>query len=160
MTERIVTLLATRGNTHGDFRTNGRLSQKLKDVLRESQWWRIMPAEQREALDMICLKMSRIVSGRSCFPDHWDDISGYAQLISLEIAGHGEGAEPMPKGTKVHEVYDALKEKEGMDPGKAARIAQAKTGQALATGKPPKKPQQPRGPKMPKTAPEGKYRKF
>lgn len=43
----------------------------------------------------------------------------------------------MPKGSKVDKMYEALK-KEGMDSGKAARIAQAKTGQALATGKPPK----------------------
>lgn len=43
----------------------------------------------------------------------------------------------MPKGTKVHKVYDAPR-REGMPEGKAARIAQAKTGLALATGKPPK----------------------
>lgn len=43
----------------------------------------------------------------------------------------------MPKGSKVDRVYQALK-REGMDKGKAARIAQSKTGQALATGKPPK----------------------
>lgn len=43
----------------------------------------------------------------------------------------------MPKGTKVDNVYEALR-REGMDKGKAARIAQSKTGQALATGKPPK----------------------
>jgi hypothetical protein len=44
----------------------------------------------------------------------------------------------MPKGTKVHKVYDALKKK-GMSKGKAARIAQAKTGKSLATGRKPKK---------------------
>jgi hypothetical protein len=43
----------------------------------------------------------------------------------------------MPKGTKVEKMYQAMK-REGMDAGKAARIAQAKTGLALATGKPPK----------------------
>ena len=43
----------------------------------------------------------------------------------------------MPKGTKVDQVYEALKRK-GASKGKAARIAQATTGQALATGKPPK----------------------
>ena len=43
----------------------------------------------------------------------------------------------MPKGTKVHKVYDALR-REGASKGKAARIAQSKTGQALATGKAPK----------------------
>jgi hypothetical protein len=35
-------------------------------------------------------------------------------------------------------MYDALR-REGMDKGKAARIAQSRTGQALATGKPPKR---------------------
>lgn len=44
----------------------------------------------------------------------------------------------MPKGTRVDKMYDALVA-EGMDKGKAARIAQAKTGLALATGKPPRK---------------------
>lgn len=44
----------------------------------------------------------------------------------------------MPKGTKVEKVYTALRDK-GMPAGKAARIAQSKTGQSLKTGKPPKK---------------------
>ena len=43
----------------------------------------------------------------------------------------------MPRGSKVDEVYQALLKK-GYDKGKAARIAQAETGQALATGRPPK----------------------
>lgn len=44
----------------------------------------------------------------------------------------------MPKGTKVDKIYEALKKK-GMSKGKAARIAQSKSGQSLKTGKPPKK---------------------
>jgi hypothetical protein len=44
----------------------------------------------------------------------------------------------MPKGTKVHQIYEALK-RGGASKGKAARIAQAKTGKSLATGKPPKR---------------------
>jgi len=44
----------------------------------------------------------------------------------------------MPKGTKVEKVYRALRRK-GASKGKAARIAQADTGLALATGKPPRK---------------------
>jgi hypothetical protein len=43
----------------------------------------------------------------------------------------------MPKGSKVDKVYQALK-REGHDKASAARIAQSVTGQALATGKPPK----------------------
>ena len=40
----------------------------------------------------------------------------------------------MPEGTKVDRIYKALKRK-GMDKGKAARIAQSKSGQSLATGR-------------------------
>jgi len=43
----------------------------------------------------------------------------------------------MPKNSKVGRVYDALV-REGMSKGKAARIAQSKTGEALATGRKPK----------------------
>lgn len=43
----------------------------------------------------------------------------------------------MPKGTKVDNVYRALR-RDGKDKGAAARIAQSKTGEALATGKPPR----------------------
>jgi len=43
----------------------------------------------------------------------------------------------MPKGTKVEKIYQALK-REGASSGKAARIAQAKTGKSLKTGRAPK----------------------
>lgn len=46
----------------------------------------------------------------------------------------------MPKGTKVEEIYSAMVH-EGMDKGKAARIAQSKTGKSLAMGRKPKKKQ-------------------
>jgi hypothetical protein len=44
----------------------------------------------------------------------------------------------MPKGTKVDDIYQAIKKKTG-NKGKAARIAQSKTGKSLKTGKKPKK---------------------
>jgi hypothetical protein len=44
----------------------------------------------------------------------------------------------MPKGTKVHKVFEALK-KEGKTPASAAKIAQSVTGKSLATGRKPKK---------------------
>lgn len=43
----------------------------------------------------------------------------------------------MPKGTKVERCYQDVRKK-GASKGKAARVCQAATGQALATGKPPK----------------------
>lgn len=44
----------------------------------------------------------------------------------------------MPKGTRVHKVYEALL-KQGKSKASAAKIAQAQTGLALATGRKPKK---------------------
>ncbi len=44
----------------------------------------------------------------------------------------------MPKGTKVHKVYSALRRK-GATKGKAARIAQSQTGRSLKTGRKPKR---------------------
>ncbi len=44
----------------------------------------------------------------------------------------------MPKNSKVGKMYDAMK-REGMSSGKAARIAQSKTGKSLKTGRAPKR---------------------
>ena len=44
----------------------------------------------------------------------------------------------MPRGSKVHKMYEALKRK-GYSEKSAAKIAQVHTGKALATGKAPKK---------------------
>lgn len=43
----------------------------------------------------------------------------------------------MPKNSRVDKTYEALKSK-GMSKGKAARIAQAKTGKSLQTGRAPR----------------------
>lgn len=43
----------------------------------------------------------------------------------------------MPKGTTVERMYRALRRK-GRSAASAAKIAQAQTGLALATGRPPK----------------------
>ena len=43
----------------------------------------------------------------------------------------------MPKNTKVHKVYEAIK-RSGKSAASAARIAQAQTGKSLATGRAPK----------------------
>lgn len=50
-----------------------------------------------------------------------------------------KGGSVIPKNTRVHEMYESMRH-EGMEEGKAARIAQSKTGKSLATGKPPKHP--------------------
>jgi hypothetical protein len=40
---------------------------------------------------MICYKMGRILSGDSNNLDHWDDIAGYATLVSKILSGTYNG---------------------------------------------------------------------
>lgn len=72
-------ILVERNKTHGAFFTNAECSQKLKDVLK-GYGYKDLGVVHKEALEMICLKVSRIMSGQAKFKDHWDDIAGYAKL--------------------------------------------------------------------------------
>lgn len=74
-------LLVERQKTHGDFGLNAAVSQSLKRVFNDYKY-RGMKVEHTEALDMIALKLSRILSGQANYKDHWDDIAGYAKLAS------------------------------------------------------------------------------
>jgi hypothetical protein len=74
------TLLSERGTTHGSFRDNAHYGQSLRALWRSSPGWALMPAEHRESLDVIAVKLSRILSGQSTVADHWADLAGYAEL--------------------------------------------------------------------------------
>lgn len=69
-----------RKSTHGDWNLQAEMANRLKEQLRRSPGWESMVPMQKEALDMIATKMSRIVCGNSQHDDHWDDIQGYAHL--------------------------------------------------------------------------------
>lgn len=71
-------LLAERGKTHGSFVRNAEVSQQLKGIF--LLYGVDLHAVHKEALDMIALKISRILSGQGGYADHWDDIAGYATL--------------------------------------------------------------------------------
>lgn len=75
-------LIAERGKTHGSFLDNARISQGLKQTFRHEAHWENMHPVYREAIEMIALKLSRILSGQHHFKDHWDDIAGYATLAA------------------------------------------------------------------------------
>lgn len=94
-------LLQDRGKTHGSWEENASTSQRLKDVMRTSKGWQNCSPEQQEALDLICTKLSRILSGSPNFKDHWDDIAGYATLASKALAVDAK-APAIPVVTKEH----------------------------------------------------------
>ena len=76
-------LIKERGKTHGMFELTASLAVQLQELTRTKVG---EPPIMRHALDMICVKLARIVSGDPSHADHWRDIAGYASLIADEIA--------------------------------------------------------------------------
>lgn len=79
-------LLATRQTTHGSFQDNAIMSQSIKSLMRASEGWKSLTDIEREAMDMIALKFSRILSGKSMERQHWEDVKGYAALVEEQCA--------------------------------------------------------------------------
>lgn len=84
-TDEIGAILRERGSTHGDFVTQAWVAQELKACAENGPNWVLMKANQREAIHMILHKISRVVCGNPDFKDTWDDIQGYARLISDKL---------------------------------------------------------------------------
>ena len=77
-------ILKQRERTHGDYGVLSVISQALKEALRLGPIDELPPIH-RESLEMICVKMARIVNGDHNEIDHWRDIIGYAQLVLNHI---------------------------------------------------------------------------
>ena len=75
-------ILDERLKTHGAFNSQAITSQDMKIVMRNSRNWSSLESTHREALDMIAHKIARILNGDHTHVDHWDDIAGYATLVS------------------------------------------------------------------------------
>lgn len=78
-------ILEERGQRYGTFEVNAATAQALKKVLHMNDSWFHLAYDQREALDMICHKMARIMNGDPNYVDSWDDIAGYATLVSNRL---------------------------------------------------------------------------
>ena len=75
-------LTAERQKTHGNFAENALISQNLKNVFHSLPGWQNLNNEQKEAVEMMCMKFSRIFSGKSDERQHWEDVEGYAHLAT------------------------------------------------------------------------------
>ena len=95
-------LTTERGKTHGDWFEQSLLQNLIKADMHGAPRWHLLTASQKEALDMIAVKVSRIVSGNPAEPDHWDDIMGYALLGKqgghVEQSPNGEARSSVGKG--------------------------------------------------------------
>ena len=80
MSNEVNNTLSERGNSYGDFTDNAQVAQQLKNAVRRGQAWVHASGAQREAIDMILSKISRLVTGDPAHKDSWHDIQGYAKL--------------------------------------------------------------------------------
>lgn len=82
--------LRDRDGRYGVFAVQARNAQLLKDIVRERMGdakWSTLHADQREALEMIAVKLSRIITGDPHYADSWHDIAGYAALVAQRLNG-------------------------------------------------------------------------
>ena len=79
-------ILAEREKTHGSFAVHANCTQTLEDTFYSFKEEDHFTAVQLEALHMIFHKLGRIAAGSPHFQDHWDDIAGYATLVSRDIS--------------------------------------------------------------------------
>jgi hypothetical protein len=75
-------LIQEREKTHGSFYENAIIAQNLKFSMRDHPHWEEMMAVERQSLEAIADKISRIIASPRFFAEHWNDIAGYAKLAA------------------------------------------------------------------------------
>jgi hypothetical protein len=83
-----------RGNSYGAFSVQAAVSQEIKASLLRyglgEQFKAMNENDQKvvfEAMDMIAVKLSRVIRGDPLKKDTWDDIAGYALLVPRHTTG-------------------------------------------------------------------------
>jgi len=74
-------ILNEREEQYGNFLNRSKISQDFKALIHNGESYRLLKADQKEALEMIATKMGRIVNGDPDYLDSWLDIQGYCQLV-------------------------------------------------------------------------------
>ncbi|MDB4725969.1 DUF6378 domain-containing protein [bacterium] len=77
--------LNERGSTYGRYTKTSEISQNIKWAIRNTAGWSGLSSDKKESLEMIAIKMARIVNGDPEYADNWHDIAGYAKLIEDEL---------------------------------------------------------------------------
>lgn len=83
-------ILQERGSRYGLFTTHASITQRLKEIMRETPKWKILADDQKEALEMIAHKIGRILNGDPDYVDSWTDIVGYTSLVETRLCSGEE----------------------------------------------------------------------
>lgn len=80
--------LSERGKRYGNYQNQTEIINNIENAIHETgagvQWLYMQP-DQKDALYMIIVKMSRILNGDPDYSDNWHDISGYATLVAERL---------------------------------------------------------------------------
>lgn len=82
----IESTLAERGSRYGTFQDQARICQNIKRAMQNSPNWCLLDDDQRECLEMLAHKASRILNGDPHYHDSWHDIVGYTKLVADRLA--------------------------------------------------------------------------
>lgn len=145
-------ILIARKGSHGEYMEHADISQGILEECMRGRNWTSLPRPMRESLHMFAHKMARVVTGNPYHEDHWDDISGYAVLISQRMdrlkpktgpaqmhidytGGGGPGAaDPLPERSELSPAADSGAA--GIAPAPGA----AQPSETLANGSEPEHP--------------------
>lgn len=77
--------LAERGARYGSFADHAVIAQNLQDVMRGTDGWNKLVADQKQALTVMADKIARMLNGDPDYLDNWHDIIGYAKLVETRM---------------------------------------------------------------------------
>lgn len=100
MPDTVAEILKERSGTHGDFKDHAAIVIYMMEALWKSSNWQSLTPEMKEGLHMIIHKIGRIASGSPSHKDHWDDIAGYATLVSKSLSEEPETQQNKAKSLK------------------------------------------------------------
>lgn len=83
--------LEERGKRYGNYLDQTSISNKIKEAMQEIPTYWDMETDQKDALEMIAVKISRIINGDPDYADNWTDIAGYATLVAERLDGVDRG---------------------------------------------------------------------
>lgn len=87
MAGKIDAILRERGAAYGPYIRQAAITADLKGIMRAYVVWEeLLAPDQRETLEMIAVKIARILNGDPNYADHWRDIEGYAKLVADRLS--------------------------------------------------------------------------
>lgn len=75
-------VLTERGSKYGNYLAQTTISSDLKFIITNQENFELMAPDQQDCLEMITVKISRILNGDPNYSDNWRDIAGYATLVA------------------------------------------------------------------------------